>query len=141
MFMCKTDKAKLMHHLVDRRPDDELPKILDETIFIEDGNAMVHALKKLPSTFKQTIFKIADQLKHKRNLVFSTDSYLQSSIKSQERMRRGESQKLIINENTTMPASFPEFLRNPENKVQFFQLMLHVLSSEEAEEIWDDNFE
>lgn len=94
-FMCKTDKAKLMHHLVDSVEDAELPDAVNDTIFIEDGNAVIHALKSLPSTFKQTVYKIVDNLKKKKNVVFSTDSYLQSSVKTQERLQRGEVRRCL----------------------------------------------
>ena len=86
----------------------------------------------LPHNFRETIFKIVDHLKSKPNVVFSTDSYHQSSVKSQERLRRGTSQKILVNVNNTMPADFSDFLKNPENKTQLFQVMLQVLSSEEA---------
>ena len=96
---------------------------------------MIHALKPLPSTFKETVFKIADNLKKKKNVIFSTDSYHQSSVRSQERLWRGESPKMIINVNTKMPQSFPDFLRNADNQIQLFKLMLHVLSSKEAQDM------
>ena len=47
-------------------------------------------------------------------------------------MRRGGSQKILININTTMPAAFACFLRNPENKTQLFNLMNKVLSNDES---------
>ena len=121
-----------MHFLTDASPDAEIPRVLNETMFIEDGNALVHSLKALPSTFRETIFKILEQLKFKPNVIFSTDSYLETSVKSQERTRRGTSDKLIVNKNTLMPASFPNFLKNGENKTQLFQLMLDILSNEES---------
>ena len=131
-FMSKTDKSKMMHFLTDASPDAEIPRVLNETMFIEDGNALVHSLKALSSTFRETIFKILEQLKFKPNVIFSTDSYLETSVKSQERTRRGTSDKLIVNKNTLMPASFPNFLKNGENKTQLFQPMLDILSNEES---------
>ena len=140
-FLAKTDKAKLMHILVDPVSDAEVPGATSETLYIEDGNALLHALNKLPPTFKETTFKVVDQLQSKPNVVFSTDSYFESSIKSQERKRRGTSQKIIVNVNTKMPADFPGFLKNPENKTQLFKVMLEVLSSQEsANKLKDKNF-
>ena len=92
----------------------------------------MHSLQSLPHSFKETIYKVIDQLKYKPNVVFSTDSYMKGSVKSQELMRRGGSQKILININTTMPADFACFLRNPENKTQLFNLMNKVLSNDES---------
>ena len=130
--MAKTDKAKLLHYYIDDVPDADMPTVLDETLFIEDGNAVAHALKGLPGTFKETFYKLADQLSWKKNCVFSTDMYVDGSVKSQELLRRGSSQKIILNVNTRMPASFAEFLRNSQNKTQMIQLMLKVLSDDSS---------
>ena len=131
-FLAKTNKATLMHHIVDSIGDVEIPYNSLDTFFIEDGNAVIHAQQGLPKTFKATIFKVVDNLSTKPHLVFSTDSYHQNSVKSQERLRRGTSQKILVNVNTRMPADFHDFLKNPDNKTQLFQVMLQVLSSDEA---------
>ena len=58
---------------------------------------------------------------------FCTDMYLQNSIKSMERSRRGTSAKLIIKgENTKCPANKKKFLTNNENKEQFIEVILKV---------------
>ena len=49
-FMSKTDKAKLMHHIIEKEPDAAIPNP-GETLWIDDGNAVIHALKGLPKKF------------------------------------------------------------------------------------------
>ena len=85
-FMDKTNKATLMHHLTDSLEDAKMPPA-GETLYIEDGNAVIHALNRLPPTFKETVYRIVKELKSKTNCVFSTDSYLEGSVKSQELLR------------------------------------------------------
>ena len=69
----------------------------------------------------------------KKNFIFSTDDYHADSIKAQERLRRGSSQKYILNGAATRkPSDFKLFLTNDENKTQFFQLMLQVFQSQTA---------
>ena len=60
----------------------------------------------------------------KRDLIFSTESYYPDSIKSQERLCRGYSQKLINDGLAARkPVDFKLFLANEENKRQLCQLM------------------
>ena len=69
----------------------------------------------------------------KKDFIFSTDSYYPDSIKSQERLRRGYSQKLIVDGPATRkPVDFKLFLANEENKRQLCQLLLRVWGSEVA---------
>ena len=69
----------------------------------------------------------------KTHFLFSTDSYCKDSIKSQERLRRGSSTKLIVDGPTIIrPENFKMFLTNSENKIQFANVMLKVWSSSDA---------
>jgi len=45
-----------------------------ESIFIQDGNALFHALTNLPPTFGAICLKILDQMVAKKDFIFSTDS-------------------------------------------------------------------
>lgn len=93
----------------------------------------MHAMKNLPSTLGQICLQVLDQMIPKADFVFSTDSYHANSIKSQERLRRGNSDKFIIDGPATRkPADFKLFLTNDENKTQLFQLMLRVWKSDLA---------
>ena len=69
----------------------------------------------------------------KKNFVFSTDSYHADSIKAQERLRRGFSQRYIIEgKSTRKPVDFKLFLANEENKLQLCQLLLRVWGDKAA---------
>lgn len=74
-----------------------------------------------------------DQMVAKKNFVFSTDSYHADSIKAQERLRHGFSQRYIIDGPATRkPSDFKLFLANEENKKQLCQLLLQVWGSKAA---------
>ena len=130
-FFMKTNKAAMLHFLLDERKD-EVPYPKD-AIFIQDGNALFHALTNLPLTFGGICLQVLDQMAAKKNFIFSTDSYQPDSIKAQERVRRGCSAKFIVQGAATRkPHDFKVFLGNEENKRQLCQLMLKVWRSKEA---------
>ena len=133
-YMAKTNKAASVHHVTNDVPEAELPSASSgETLFIEDGNAHFHTLKDLPPTFKDICLKLLDQLSCKPDVVFSTDMYVQDSIKSQERLRRGSSAKIILEGiNTRKPADFKKFLQNDENKKQLCKFMLRIWGCPDA---------
>ena len=117
-FFIKTNKAT-MH-----------PK---DALYIQDGNALFHALINLPPTFGEICLQVLDQMVAKKNFVFSTDSYLADSIKAQERLRRGFSQRYILEGPATRkPSDFKLFLANEQNKTQLCQLLLRVWGSKAA---------
>jgi hypothetical protein len=63
----------------------------------------------------------------KKNCVFSTDPYRADSIKAQERLRRGFSQRYIIEgPDTGKPSDFKLFLATEDNKTELCQLLLRV---------------
>ena len=86
-FFNKTNKAAMLHYLMEDAPE-EVP-YPTESLYIQDGNALFHALKNLPPTFFAICLQVLDQMVAKNNFVFSTDSYHADSIKAQERLRRG----------------------------------------------------
>ena len=131
-FFNKTNKAAILHFLMEDSPQDE-PYPTD-ALYIQDGNALFHALKNLPPTFGEICLQVLDQMVAKKNFIFSTDAYHPDSIKSQERLRRGFSQKYIIEGPATRkPSDFKLFLANDENKTKLCQLLLRVWSSKIAE--------
>ena len=59
--------------------------------------------------------------------------YYKLSVKSQERMRRGESDKFLIRgPKTRRPPDFKNFLNNSENKIQLFKLLLNTWKTKNA---------
>ena len=69
----------------------------------------------------------------KQHFVFSTDSNRLDSIKAQERLRRGFTEKCIISGlHIRKPHDFKAFLDNDLNKNQLCNLLLKVWGSNEA---------
>ncbi len=122
-FLVKTDKSKLLHKVSDGIDDAIVPP-MEETLWIYDGNATFHSLKDIPGNFRQICRKIFNSLA-KGDVVFSTDTYLENSIKSMERRRRGLTEKLILGGGATKkPSDWKKFLSNDENKTQLIELLL-----------------
>ena len=134
-FLAKTDKSKIVHYLTHDVPENVAPPT-DNVIYILDGNAIIHMMKDLPPTFGLICLKLLDIVTfNKKDVIFSTDSYHPNSIKSQERLRRGVSEKLHISGTSTRkPADMKVFLQNDENKAQLFDMLLKVWVSDDAVE-------
>ena len=118
-FFNKTNKAATLHYLMEDAPEEvTYPK---EAFYIQDGNALFHALMNLPPTFKRICLQSLDHMVAKNHFVFSTDSYHDDSVKAQERLRRGVSKRYIGCPATRKPTDFKLFLANDENKTQLQQ--------------------
>lgn len=130
-FFNKTNKAAMLHFLTEDAPENEsYPK---DALYIQDGNALFYALTNLPQTFGAICLQMLDQMVAKKNFVFSTDSYHADSIKAQERLRRGFSQRYNVEGPATRkPSDFKLFLANEENKRQLCKLLLRVWGSKAA---------
>ena len=95
-FMTKTDKSAALHHLTKNTesiidaPSDE------DTLTIIDGNAVFHSITQVHTTFRQICVKVLEMMPKKSSFVFSTDMYLDGSIKSMERQRRGTGEKINL---------------------------------------------
>ena len=130
-FFAKTNKATMLHYLLTDHTD-EVPYPAD-AIHIQDGNALIHALKNLPPTFGGICLKIFNQMVSKKNFIFSTDSYYEHSIKAHERKRRGVTQPHHLDGPATrIPTNMKFFLQNDVNKKQLFDLLLKMWSGKEA---------
>jgi hypothetical protein len=103
----------------------------DKTLVIEDGNAAFYYLKDLPPNIRDICARLFDMVVRKSDIIFSTNMYLENSIKSMERKRRGCSEKLIVTiENTKKPSDWKTFLANEENKKQLIELLCRVWSTD-----------
>ncbi|XP_034071336.1 uncharacterized protein LOC117545602 [Gymnodraco acuticeps] len=130
-YFAKTNKATILHHLLQDR-DEDVP-YPNDALFIQDGNALCHMMSNLLPTFGGICMQLLDQMVAKQHFVFSTDCYQPDSIKAQERLRRGSSEKRIIDgPNTRRPYDFKSFLGNELNKKQLCDLLLRVWGSNEA---------
>ena len=68
-FFTKTNKAKLMHFIM-----EEISKyaVYPKNAFqVEDGNAFNHVMKDLPLTFGDICMQILGQIIHKSSFIFS----------------------------------------------------------------------
>ena len=84
----------MLHYMTEDAPEDvPYPK---EAFYIQDGNALFHALMNLPPTFEGICLQSLDHMVANNHFVFSTDSYHDDSVKAQERLRRGVSKRYII---------------------------------------------
>uniref|UniRef100_UPI00358EA075 uncharacterized protein isoform X2 n=1 Tax=Myxine glutinosa TaxID=7769 RepID=UPI00358EA075 len=90
-------------------------------------------MSNLPPTCGEICMQLLDQMVAKHHFVFSTDCYQPDSIKAQERLRRGSTEKYIIDgPNTRRPYDFKSFLGNELNKKQLCDLLLKVWGSNAA---------
>lgn len=78
-----------------------IPPHYDTLLVIEDGNAVFHCIKDIPDNFRRISEKIFNMMPNKVDVIFSTDMYQADSVKTMERKRRGCSDKLLIQGETT----------------------------------------
>ena len=115
------------------KPSQEKP------LHIIDGNAMYHSLKEVPDTFGEIAKSIFKMIPHEKNVIFSTDMYLSGSIKSQERDRRGISERYLVKgPYVRRPASWKDFLSNDENKQTLTKMLLQTWSQDSFSEYLGD---
>ncbi len=118
----KTNKALCMNKIMSDEEDVYSPPV-DETLAIVDGNATLY-MKEVPVRMGQIADKVLKMLPKAAEVIFSTDSYGDNSIKASERSRRGCGEKLIITgDQTKQPADWSDFLSNDENKEQLIHLI------------------
>lgn len=127
----KTDKSKGLKYLIDGTDTMNVPPQDKTVLLIEDGNALFHSIKEIPSNFRQISEKLFTMTSQKVDVIFSTDMYKENSVKSMERSRRGSSEKLLLQgENTKKPADWKSFLTNDENKKQLVQVLLSAWAND-----------
>ena len=87
-------------------------------------------MKDLKPTFDLICLQILDRLAGKLDVIFLTDTYQKQSIKSQERLRRGTSDKFVVEGvHQRKHAGFKLFLQNDENKMQLVTMLDRVWGS------------
>lgn len=131
-MLFKTDKSKGMHHILKNQFPPQKPSDASY-LLIEDGNALLYALKDPPRTFKDISLKLLGMISKNCDVIFSTDMYREDYVKSMERSRWGSSEKLIIKgPSTKRPRRWKAFLSNDENKQQVIQILLKVWKTNET---------
>ncbi len=129
-YLAKTDKSKGFTYLTKDREDAVLSDSIP-TLTIEDGNASFYCMREIPGNFRMISQKLFDMMPRNSDVLFSTDMYIENSIKSMERKRRGCGEKLIIKgDSTKKPKDWKLFLTNDDNKKQLVQIMCDVWGSD-----------
>ena len=122
----------MLHALVPADNDTAFPS---GAFYISDGNALFHSLTNLPPTMGGICKQVLSIMVEKGDFLFSTDSYHGplDSVKTSERVRRGVSQRYIIEGPATKrPPDLKLFLSGDENKEQLSELALKVWGSPEC---------
>ena len=116
--------TKGMHYIQENTPRAARPCSNDSTV-VTDGNSLFYSIRKALKTFKDLASFIFDMIPIISQVHFSADMYKEFSVKSMERIRRGNSDPFIIKGgNTKVPQDFKGFLCNEENKKQLICLLL-----------------
>lgn len=129
-----TSKSDMLG-LLDKRPLLEPPENFDAKIY--DGAAIVHAL---PTNQASTFGDYADmvflpwakkQLQNAQRIDIVWDVYQADSLKEATREKRGKGIRLKVGARTKLPPKFADFLRDPINKEEIFQLLTQRVSASE----------
>ena len=121
----KTDKAVLMHNL-EAASSHKSPSKERNHIYVIDGNALFHSLNKIPETFGEVARTVFNSLPGVSKVHFLTDNYKEDSIKSTERIRRGNSLAYsIAGPLMTTPRVWKEFLKNEDNEKDLINCILN----------------
>ncbi len=105
-FPTKTDISKSFKHVTEGTDHADIPK--DNTLVIEDGNALLHSMRDIPSNFKRISEKLFNMTPKKTDVIFSSDMYKQGSVNAMERKRCGCGEKhLVKGEKTGRLEEFP----------------------------------
>ena len=82
---------------------------------------LFHTLTKLPLTCGEICLQVLDQMVAKKHFLFSTDCYHPQSTKTLDRMRRSNSEKVILaGPATRKPYDCKKFRANDDNKKQLW---------------------
>jgi hypothetical protein len=112
-------------HSIEARLQPEDVQANDGGTHVIDGNALLHALCRLPGTFQELAQYILCSLPKTDIVHFVTDTYVENSIKQLERARRGSAPAYIIGGGKTrLPRDFKSFLLNADKR----QLIAFLLS-------------
>lgn len=103
---------------------------------VYDGPAVVHMLPPGPvRTFQEYADKVFCPFIARecspgvKRVDVVWDTYSDRSIKNATREKRGQGKRFVVNAGTKIPKSWPNFLRDAENKVQLFRLLSSSLQN------------
>jgi hypothetical protein len=119
--------------IFDTSGQPEPPSHYNSKIF--DGAAIVHSLPTSQAcTFDEygdNIFLpwMKQQLQNSERIDIVWDIYKQDSLKGSTRAKRGKGLRRKVGGNTKLPTNFPDFLRDPINKEELFDLLTRKVST------------
>ena len=124
----KTVKSKLFSvAMSDLRilESQELPGVEKLYTYFLDVAAAVRSIVGKPSTIRALAARILGTIPSRyRNVYMVCDTYLENSIKSNERQARGDGKRYFLcSPDMKLPPDFTEFLRNGQNKEMLFNLI------------------
>eukprot|EP00794_Sanderia_malayensis_P002369 gene2369-2730_t len=136
----KTVKSQLMEMILSYTDDVLLPEDFtrqryNTKIYFVDLMALIRTLSGVGSTYEELAFKIFELLPTKYDRIdIVADSYIQNSIKSVERQRRGNSKEVLVKQyKSKLPRNFNDFLQNGNNKTRLIEIIKTVLIEKSAE--------
>ena len=126
----KLNKAAFLHYLLEDTTPENLP-YPKYALSTPDGTTLLITLTNLPLTCGEICLQVLDQMVAKKHFLFSIDSYHSESIKTQERLMRGSSEKIIrAGPSKRKRYDFKMFRANDDNKKQLCHLLLRVWSTQ-----------
>ena len=115
-FFSMTNKATILHYLLEDTTPEDLPYPKDE-LFIQDGMELLHILVNHPLICCEICLQVLDQMVAKKIYLFSTDSYHLKTLKVQKSLRYGNSEKIIqAGPATRKSYDFKMFLANDDTR-------------------------
>ena len=110
-----------------------MPEAFDAIII--DGSVVVNMIKPgTVETFAEYSGQcflpyIKSQLSHAKRLDVVWDEYIANSLKATTRSKRGQGARRRVQANSQISRDWQQFLRNDENKREFFQFLAQCVVS------------
>ena len=133
----ETQKSKLLNIIAPTiQPHVNIEIDCDEFVYVVDMMAQIRVCStNVPETFKDFILKFLQSIPRGYQRVdVVADTYRDTSIKNQERAKRGSSSKILIGSvSSKMPRDLNKFLVYNENKTELISLILNYIISNKGE--------
>ena len=127
----ETSKSKLLDVIApDIKEFEGVDIVREQTVFIIDMIAQIRVCTtNCPDTYEEFITKLLQSFpKGYQRVDIIADTYRATSIKNQERNRRGQGTKIIIgSSHSKMPRDINKFIMNGENKTALIDLTFQYI--------------
>ena len=107
------------------------PSFKNTASFIVDMMAAIRCLAEIPETYDTLAWNFLKLLpKDYPRVDIVADSYFETSLKQNERNKRGVSEKVFIASNQSkIPRDFKDFLLNGQNKLRMIELIIEIFQT------------